>query len=90
MAYDVSIERTGVHFLSFERCRTPEMVAAGKDPGVNLNNARLNEEGKPHRVCVVIRSQTEDERRQKNRRLVSWRFCFHVKGQVKRIIYNII
>ena len=50
MAYDVSKERT------------PEMVAQGKEVGVNLANKRLNAVGQPPRVCVVIRNQTAKER----------------------------
>ena len=40
------------------------MVEQGKEPGVNLANKRLNVEGQPQRVCVVIRNQTAKERQE--------------------------
>ena len=39
---------------------TPEMEAAGKEPGRNLANKLLNEPGKPPRCCVVLRVSGED------------------------------
>jgi len=47
-AFDVSIRAT------------PEMEAAGKEPGRNLANKLLNEPGKPPRSCVVLRVSDED------------------------------
>ena len=47
-AFDVSIRAT------------PEMAAAGKEPGRNLGNKLLNEPGKPPRCCVVLRVSGED------------------------------
>eukprot|EP00435_Cladocopium_sp_Y103_P026193 s3504_g6.t1 len=47
-AFDVSIRAT------------PEMEAAGKEPGRNLANKLLNEPGKPPRCCVVLRVCGED------------------------------
>ena len=47
-AFDVSIRAT------------PEMEAAGKEPGRNLANKLLNEPGKPPRCCVVLRVSGED------------------------------
>eukprot|EP00435_Cladocopium_sp_Y103_P031681 s163_g8.t1 len=47
-AFDVSIRAT------------PEMEAAGKEPGRNLGNKLLNESGKPPRCCVVLRVSGED------------------------------
>eukprot|EP00435_Cladocopium_sp_Y103_P031741 s1379_g8.t1 len=47
-AFDVSIRAT------------PEMEAAGKEPGRNLGNKLLNEPGKPPRSCVVLRVSGED------------------------------
>ncbi|CAL1152894.1 unnamed protein product [Cladocopium goreaui] len=46
-AFDVSIRAT------------PEMEAAGKEPGRNLANKLLNEPGKPPRSCVVLRVSGE-------------------------------
>eukprot|EP00435_Cladocopium_sp_Y103_P014898 s2381_g3.t1 len=39
---------------------TPEMEAAGMEPGRNLGNKLLNEPGKPPRCCVVLRVSGED------------------------------
>ena len=47
-AFDVSIRAT------------PEMEAAGKEPGRNLANKLLNEPGKSPRSCVVLRVSGED------------------------------
>ena len=44
------------------RSRTPEMVQQRKEVGVNLADGLLNEDGRPRRVCVVIRNQTAAER----------------------------
>eukprot|EP00435_Cladocopium_sp_Y103_P012355 s3026_g3.t1 len=39
---------------------TPEMEAAGKEPGRNLADKLLNEPGMPPRCCVVLRVSGED------------------------------
>ena len=39
---------------------TPEMEAAGKEPGRNLADKLLNEPGMPPRSCVVLRVSGED------------------------------
>ncbi|CAK9081256.1 unnamed protein product [Durusdinium trenchii] len=48
IAYDVS------------KRQTPEMVEQGKPPGVNLAGKLLNEDGMPHRQCIVIRVEREE------------------------------
>ena len=47
-AYDISVRPT------------PEMEAAGKQPGMNLGDKLLNEPGQPERCCVVLRVAGED------------------------------
>eukprot|EP00435_Cladocopium_sp_Y103_P041235 s1870_g11.t1 len=49
---------------------TPEMEAAGKEPGRNLADKLLNEPGMPPRSCVVLRVSGEDGVRHARSRLL--------------------
>ncbi|CAK9096803.1 unnamed protein product [Durusdinium trenchii] len=59
-AFCVPILVDGSNAFDVSKKATPEMEAAGKEPGRNLAGKLLNEPGMPPRCCIVVRVSGED------------------------------